>query len=248
MIRRFVDDARAKKRRVAVLAPTGLSAAVVRSLAFIYQLISQIGGQTIHSFGGFPINVHEYSGESLINRLKTRNIRNFQSTDAIVVDEASMCHPELLSKLDFLFRHFRSRPDKPFGGIQVILSGDFYQLPPVFAEESRSRKREFLELARGQHLSFEHQQILLSSPQARQFLFGNLRFLFDSYAWRELLSNGMHVSELNQVFRQEESDLIGMLNEIRVGNCSANVLEVLRRNRHVSFTDGIVVSLSFVVL
>ena len=56
----------------------------------------------------------------------------------LVIDEISMLDGRLLDKLDSLARNVRSRPAEPFGGIQLILAGDFFQLPPVRLEQGHN--------------------------------------------------------------------------------------------------------------
>jgi ATP-dependent DNA helicase PIF1 len=99
-----------------VLAPTGLAAVGV-------------GGQTIHSFFGFPpraINVRELR--------KSRKERLFANLDVIIIDEVSMVRADLMDAVDVALRLNRGRPREPFGGVQVVLIGDLHQLPPVVRE------------------------------------------------------------------------------------------------------------------
>lgn len=100
----------------------------------------QIGGQTIHSFAG----VRDGSGDVavMIARIlasPTTRAR-WRECRLLVVDEVSMISAELLDKLDAIARAARRAPNKAFGGVQLLLLGDFLQLPPVapaaFAFES----------------------------------------------------------------------------------------------------------------
>ena len=106
--------------KVAVTALTGCAAILLGPFA-----------KTIHSWAG--IGLGKESVDELIGRIR-RNARakkNWASTDILIIDEISMMTPELLEKLDDIGRIIRKNRTKPFGGIQVILSGDFLQLPPV---------------------------------------------------------------------------------------------------------------------
>lgn len=99
------------------------------------------GGATLHSFLG--IGLGNGSVESLYKKICTRPyIRNrWKDLEVLIIDEISMLSPELFDKLEALARRIR-RNEKPFGGIQLILSGDFLQLPCVnsdnFCFESKS--------------------------------------------------------------------------------------------------------------
>ncbi len=101
------------KKNIAVLAPTGVAAI-------------KIHGQTIHSFFRFPAR---FISPAHIHRLKKKEL--FEKLDAVVIDEASMVRADLMDGMDHALRVNRGRMDKPFGGAQVILFADLFQLPPV---------------------------------------------------------------------------------------------------------------------
>jgi ATP-dependent exoDNAse (exonuclease V) alpha subunit len=102
--------------RMVVLAPTGLAAI-------------NIGGQTIHSFFGFPPRLIQ---EGDIKR--GRNGRIMRKLEFIVIDEASMVRSDLMWGIDRALRINRGRPKEPFGGARVLLFADLHQLPPVIQE------------------------------------------------------------------------------------------------------------------
>jgi len=101
------------KKKVVVLAPTGVAALNVR-------------GQTIHSFFGFKPNVTLKS----IKKIRRGGKNIYKELDAIVIDEASMVRADLLDCIDKFLR-LNAGKRKPFGGVQMIFIGDLYQLPPV---------------------------------------------------------------------------------------------------------------------
>lgn len=111
---RALRDAYAE--RMVVLAPTGLAAI-------------NIGGQTIHSFFGFPPRLIQ---ESDIRR--SRNGRLMRKLEFIVIDEASMVRSDLMWAIDRALRVNRGRPREPFGGARILLFADLHQLPPVVHE------------------------------------------------------------------------------------------------------------------
>lgn len=106
----------ATRKRVIVLAPTGIAALNVQ-------------GQTIHSFFGFP-------GRPLMAKdIKKRRQRGvFKKMDILVIDEISMVRADMLDNIDRFLRLNRDIP-KPFGGVQVVFFGDMFQLPPVVASD-----------------------------------------------------------------------------------------------------------------
>jgi ATP-dependent exoDNAse (exonuclease V) alpha subunit len=109
------------KKKIAVLAPTGVAALNVR-------------GQTIHSFFGLKPNA---TAESIVKAAKfSKNLLMYRSLDAIVIDEISMVRADLLDGVDMFLRAVR-RVKLPFGGMQMIFIGDLYQLPPVVINHER---------------------------------------------------------------------------------------------------------------
>ena len=110
----FVENTR---KKVAVVAPTGIAAL-------------NVNGQTIHSFFGFPPadvqDLEKIKKEGVFG--KRRQL--LRELDTIVIDEASMVCVDLLNAIDLKLR-LANGVSAPFGGKQVILFGDLYQLPPV---------------------------------------------------------------------------------------------------------------------
>lgn len=90
-----------------------------------------IGGETIHRWAG--IGTGDKSGDELLQMARKKS-KNWNGTAILIVDEVSMLSPSLFEKLDFVGRNIR-RVNKPFGGIQLIFSGDFCQLPPVESDQ-----------------------------------------------------------------------------------------------------------------
>lgn len=108
-----------KERRVypTIVAPTGIAA-------------SHLGGQTIHSF--FSLGIRESIDESYVDFLLDKKYlqTRFRKLKLLIIDEVSMVSPELFSSMDLILRGFKGT-DAPFGGVQVVISGDFFQLPPI---------------------------------------------------------------------------------------------------------------------
>ncbi|KIR52308.1 ATP-dependent DNA helicase PIF1 [Cryptococcus gattii Ru294] len=89
-----------------------------------------IGGTTIHSWAGIGLGVDNAEKLAAKVRANAHSRKRWRSTAALVIDEISMIDAPLLDKLDRIGRIVRN-DDRPFGGIQLILTGDFFQLPPV---------------------------------------------------------------------------------------------------------------------
>jgi ATP-dependent exoDNAse (exonuclease V) alpha subunit len=108
-------------KHVSVTATTGLAA-------------SHLGGSTIHSWSG--IGVRDEVGAHFVDNLSKSRREIIEKTDVLIIDEISMLHDFRFDMIDQIARLVRREPDKPFGGIQVIMSGDFFQLPPVNRADS----------------------------------------------------------------------------------------------------------------
>ncbi|KAF7367213.1 ATP-dependent DNA helicase PIF1 [Mycena sanguinolenta] len=89
-----------------------------------------IGGSTVHSFAG--IGLGKESKERLAKKIKNsfRLCDRWKGTKTLIIDEISMLDGVLFDKLEYIARYVREC-ERPFGGIQLVISGDFFQLPPV---------------------------------------------------------------------------------------------------------------------
>jgi ATP-dependent DNA helicase PIF1 len=126
MIRQIRKVMNSRGQKVAVLAPTGVAALT-------------IDGQTIYSFMHFNEELlkkskQQIAAEFLAKRKKVVEI--FQSYKALIIDEVSMLDPNDLETMDWILQQTR-RDFRCFGGLQMILVGDFHQLPPVSAVGAR---------------------------------------------------------------------------------------------------------------
>jgi hypothetical protein len=133
LLKRIAEDTH---KRFAIVAPTGVAAI-------------QAGGVTIHSF--FGIHPHTFipwgqvpesssfqiESAYTLNRnlrLNQEKINLIQNLDLLIIDEISMVRSDLLDAVDTVLRKYRD-PQKPFGGIQLFMIGDLFQLPPVVKDE-----------------------------------------------------------------------------------------------------------------
>lgn len=96
-----------------------------------------IEGTTLHHFAGLGIDINTWTSEELIKKLRKRSMQSITNrwkiAKVLFIDEVSMLDPLIFEKMDRIAREIRSNR-LPFGGIQVILTGDFFQLPPVITD------------------------------------------------------------------------------------------------------------------
>jgi ATP-dependent DNA helicase PIF1 len=125
VIRSIVEALNREGKDVALTAMTGCAA-----------LLLGKGAKTLHSWAG--IGLGKESADIIVSKIKKsfKAKKNWLSMDCLIIDEVSMMTPDLLDKLDLIGRGVRKNMNKrPFGGLQVILVGDMYQLPPVNKEQ-----------------------------------------------------------------------------------------------------------------
>lgn len=116
LVKQFVDDAR-RTKTVAVTASTGIAG-------------THIGGTTLHSWAG--LGVRDNYSPKVIEDIagKPWVAKRVRDADVLIIDEVSMLHRTTFEAADAVCRSVK-RNDLAFGGMQVVLCGDFYQLPPV---------------------------------------------------------------------------------------------------------------------
>jgi hypothetical protein len=120
-------------KNMALVAPTGVAA-------------MHAGGTTIHSFFQLPFspfipsnprgsnkNQNHSDSHSLLSQLKLSSERKavIQSLELLIIDEISMVRCDMIDAIDMILRHVRNKQHQPFGGVQLLMIGDLYQLPPV---------------------------------------------------------------------------------------------------------------------
>jgi ATP-dependent DNA helicase PIF1 len=172
------------QKNVAVCAPTGVAAL-------------NVGGVTIHSLFGFPFGI---LGEHDIARHLNRRTREvLAALDVLVIDEVSMVNADLMDAISKAMGIARGRRKLPFGGAQVVMFGDPYQLSPVPGNN-------------------EERAYMAENYQSSWF--------FDAHVWRE---DSLERFELSEIFRQSDEEFKQILNAIRVGEVKQEMLDRLNQ-------------------
>ncbi|MFH1627046.1 MAG: AAA family ATPase [bacterium] len=117
LLNEYIKFLKNKGVEIGITASTGIAA-------------THMGGITIHSWSGLGIRdkLTEFDLEDLENKKYLNN--RFKNTDVLIIDEISMLHHFRLDLIEKIARHLKKN-QSPFGGMQIILCGDFFQLPPV---------------------------------------------------------------------------------------------------------------------
>jgi ATP-dependent exoDNAse (exonuclease V) alpha subunit len=125
VLNKFIVWLRKNDRTAAITASTGIAA-------------THLNGITIHSWSGLGIK-DSLSGKDLKKIARNRKaFARLVKTEVLVIDEVSMLHAYQLDLIDRICQHVRAS-DQPFGGLQVVLSGDFFQLPPVSRSNNQAK-------------------------------------------------------------------------------------------------------------
>lgn len=127
-LNQYIHYLQARQVPVAITASTGIAA-------------THMNGTTIHSWSG--IGIRMTMEDKQISQLKSKKSlkERLEQTQVLIIDEISMLHAKQLDLINQVLKVVRNN-DKAFGGIQVVLSGDFFQLPPV-GERGESNRDKF---------------------------------------------------------------------------------------------------------
>jgi len=187
-INRYVAWLRERGIEPAITASTGIAA-------------THIGGSTIHSWSG--IGVQKGLSPADIDALtqKEHVVRRVARTPVLIIDEISMLDGRTLADVDAVLRSMR-HPTLPFGGVQVVFVGDFFQLPPVSTNESREMPGELL---------FEEES--------------HTAFAFMASAWKQ--ANPI-VCYLSEQHRTDDPVFLDILSSLRRGTLTEDHRETLR--------------------
>lgn len=184
LIRRIYDNSKLLGKKIQVCATTGTAAVLL-----------QCNAKTIYSWAG--IGIGDKDVDYYYNQIKCykKNIFSaWKTIQVLIIDEVSMLPINVFELLDNLGKLLR-KSNLPFGGVQLVFSGDFYQLPPV-------PNKEYPELS---------------------------KFCFESNLWSTIFTLDNHI-ELKTIFRQNDSQYIKILNQIREGALTRKTINFLENH------------------
>lgn len=126
-LNQYIDYLRARRVPVAVTASTGIAA-------------THMNGTTIHSWSGIGIK-DELTDRDLTTLSRKQFLADrLKDTAVLIIDEISMLHAKQINLVSQVLKHVRKN-DKAFGGIQVVVAGDFFQLPPIGSKGESNREK-----------------------------------------------------------------------------------------------------------
>lgn len=166
-----------------VVAPTGIAAIVA-------------GGVTIHSFFGLDLNVQGPKDHG--KNFTDEKIQTVRACDTIIIDEVSMVRCDIVDSIDRTLRLIMNSP-LPFGGKQLIFSGDMFQLPPVLRSGAET-------------------------DAMKEYYGTDVPFFFKAHVFEHF---SIPTIEFVKVYRQEEQLFLNILNDIRAGICTDEDLREL---------------------
>ncbi|WP_288414647.1 AAA family ATPase [uncultured Acinetobacter sp.] len=126
-LNQYIQYLKARKVPVAITASTGIAA-------------THMNGMTIHTWAG--IGIKDHLSDDDLKRMKERKYlkEHLENAQVLIIDEISMLHAKQLNLVNQVLKYFKES-DEAFGGIQVIVAGDFFQLPPVGKNDERNRDK-----------------------------------------------------------------------------------------------------------
>ena len=209
-LRQYIEWLELHDIPVAITASTGIAA-------------THMNGQTIHGWAG--IGIREFLTDMDLDALEEKQylFKRFEKARVLIIDEVSMLHAHRLDMVERVCRRFR-RNDAPFGGLQVILSGDFFQLPPVSkpgvvrTPPKKSPQQEMF-------IDFDSGESIEETPKSDMVIY--------SKAWKAMKPAICYLTEQH---RQEDNVFLEILNAIRENNVSKNHLDLIntRMNAQVA--------------
>ena len=175
---------------VAVTASTGIAA-------------THMNGQTIHGWAG--IGIRETLSDWDMEQLQEKQYlyKRFEKARVLIIDEVSMLHAHRLDMVERVCRRFK-RNDLPFGGLQVILCGDFFQLPPV-TRNSFAAPAPVVNHQQEMFVDYDSGEVIEDERPKTDMV-------IDSRAWRMMKPAICYLTEQH---RQEDAVFTDVLNAIR---------------------------------
>lgn len=188
VLKKYINYLRDNKIFPSIVALSGIAA-------------SHLKGKTIHSY--FSLGRKSSVTQMQINDMIEKKYlkKRFSDLKVLIIDEISMVSPSILDSINNILKTFK-KSTKPFGGIQIIVAGDFFQLPPVYKEAPLDNKR----------------------------------FAWQAESWREA---NFQTCYLQKKYRQEEQELINVLDAIRENNITQDTYKFLNSRINATLSSNI---------
>lgn len=189
-INEFVKYLRSHSIMPAITASTGIAA-------------THIGGMTIHSWSGIGIRSRLSGADLRVISTNDYVRKRIKKANILIIDEISMLPPQTLQMIDAICREVKKN-SQAFGGMQVVLVGDFFQLPPV-VKQSYNR-----------------------DPQEEIFEEKPIKFAYDAPVWQQAEFVTCCITEQ---YRQDDSKLLSLLSKIRANKFDASSLAHIKQRK-----------------
>ena len=186
VLNKYIQYLKARKIPVSITASTGIAA-------------THLQGTTIHAWSG--IGIKDSLSQKNLRDLREKKYlkKHIEKTKVLIIDEISMLHKKQFDLVNEVLQFFREN-NEAFGGIQVVLCGDFFQLPPIGVSGETNRDK----------------------------------FCFMSQSW---LNANLSICYLTDQYRQTDSALNDILNEIRQGSVSDKSVAMLQATKDLIETE-----------
>ncbi len=187
---------------VAYLRTMGIEPAITASTGIA---ATHIGGMTIHSYSGIGIrnSLDPYELDKLVtNEYIAKRVGK---TRVLIIDEISMLNATTLSMVEAVCREVKQN-SQAFGGMQVILVGDFFQLPPI--QKIQTQKN--------------NNQLFADAPLGH--------FAYESHAWQKLSPLVCYITEQH---RQDDAEFLSVLSAVRANTVTSEHIEVLNTRQTI---------------
>lgn len=195
LLQHFVETT---EKTVVVAAPTGVAALAV-------------GGQTLHSLLRLPLGL---IGDADLGYCPRETLQMLRAIDVLVIDEVSMVSADVMDAIDKRLRQAKKRGTIPFGGVQLVMFGDLYQLAPVVSGKT---EREFY-------------TDRYASP-----------WFFDASVWKHTT---LRTVVLETVYRQKDPEFQRVLNALRDGTIDADTGRMLNERGAIPPDDPDIITLA----
>ena len=203
LLNKYINYLKSQNIPVAITASTGIAA-------------THMNGLTIHSWSGIGIRkeLDDYDLDNLLNKeYLSKRIRN---TAVLIIDEISMLEAKQLDMAELVCRKIKMN-DLPFGGMQVIISGDFFQLPPVVKNIENKIQTQNIFAEEGDNMA----------PN----------MAINSIAWGSLRPA---ICYLTEQYRQSDDKFLEILNLIRANRIKDEHCEIIQKRLNIAFPSDIV--------